>query len=73
MPFGLCNTPTIFQRLVIYIFTNLLFKFILVFVADFSTQSSASQHLECIRVTLIRCRGKKLALNLDKTFLGVQN
>ena len=37
MPFRLCNTTAIFQRLVMYIFTNLLFKFMMVFVNDFST------------------------------------
>ena len=34
MPFGLCNAPATFQRLVIYIFTDLLFKSMTVFVDD---------------------------------------
>ena len=72
MPFGLCNAPAIFQRLVMYIFTDLLFKSMTVFMDDFSTQSSTSHHLECVREALVRCRQMQLALNLDKTFLGVQ-
>ena len=73
MPFGLCNTLATFQRLVIYIFIDLLFKSMTVFVDDFSTQYSVSSHLEYVREAFIRCRKMQLALNLDKTFLNVQN
>ena len=69
MPFGLCNTPATFQRLVMYIFTDLLFKSITVYIDDLSTQSSTR---ECVREALIRYRQMRLALNPDKTFLGVQ-
>ena len=72
MPFGLYNASATFQSLVMYIFTDLLFKYMTVFVDDFSTQSSASTHLEYVREALIRCRKMQLAWNLDKTFLGVQ-
>jgi hypothetical protein len=37
MPFGLYNVPATFQNLVMYIFTDLLFKFMTVFVDGFST------------------------------------
>lgn len=72
MPFGLCNAPATFQRLVMYVFTDLLYKSMTVFVDDFSTQSSAAEHLQCVREALIRCRRMQLALNPEKTFLGVQ-
>ena len=71
MPFGLCNVPATFQRLVMYIFNNLLFKSMTVFVDDFSTQSDVSDYLHCVRKTLVRCRKMRLALNPDKTFLRV--
>lgn len=71
MPFGLCNVLATFQILVMFIFTDLLFKSMTVFVDNFSTQSSASEHLECVREALKRCRKAWLALNLDKTYLGV--
>ena len=71
MPFGLCNASAIFQRLVMYIFTDLLFKSMTIFVDDFSTQSRACSHLECIREAFISVRKMQLALNPDKTFLGV--
>ena len=71
IPFGLCNAPATFQRLVVYIFTDSLFKSIIVFVDNFSTQSNAGSHLECVREALVTCRMMQLALNPDKTFLGV--
>ena len=71
MPFGLCNAPAIYQRLVMYIFTDLLYKFMNVFIDDFSTQSNASSHLDCVKEAFIRCRKMRLALNPDKTFLDV--
>ncbi|BFI32702.1 hypothetical protein MPTK2_3g07970 [Marchantia polymorpha subsp. ruderalis] len=72
MPFGLCNAPATFQRLVTYIFSDLLYKSMTVFIDDFSTQSSIGEHLQCVREALIRCRKMQLALNPEKTFLGVQ-
>ena len=62
MSFGLCNAPATFQRLVMYIFTDLLFKSMIVFIDDFSTQSSTSQHLQCVREVLVGCRQMQLAL-----------
>ena len=72
MPFGLCNAPATFQRLVMYIFSDLLFKSMTVYIDDFSTQSSTKEHVHCVREALVRCRQMRLALNPDKTFLGVQ-
>ena len=72
MPFGLCNAPATFQRLVMYIFTDLLFKSMTIFIVDFSTQSSTSHQLECVREALVRCKHMQLPLNLDKVLLGVQ-
>ena len=71
MPFGLCNAPATFERLVMYIFSDLLFKSMTIYI-DFSTQSSTKEHLHCVKEALVRCRQMRLALNPDKTFLGVQ-
>ena len=71
MPFGLCNALAIFQRLIMYIFNDLLFKSMTVFVDDFSTQSDVSNHLHCVREALMSCKKMRLALSPDKTFLGV--
>ena len=72
MSFRLCNAPATFQRLVMYIFTDLLFKSMTVYIDDFSTQSTNDNHVESVRLALVRCRNMRLALNPDKTFLGVQ-
>ena len=72
MPFGLCNASAILQRLVMYIFTDLLFKSKPVYIDDFSTQSTSDNHVESVMLALVRCRNMRLALNPDKTFLGVQ-
>jgi hypothetical protein len=72
MPFGLCNTPATFQRLIMFIFFDVLYKLMTVFVDDFSIQSDTESHLECVRDALKRCRMAKLALNLEKTYLAVQ-
>ena len=71
MPFGLCNIPATFRRLIINIFSDLLYKSMTVFIDDFSIQSSAILHLEYVGKALVRCRKMRLALNPDKTFLGV--
>ena len=72
MPYGLCYAPATFERLVMYIFTDLFFKSWTIFIDEFSTQYSISQHLECARDTFFRCKMMQLALNPVKTFLGVQ-
>ena len=72
MPFGLCNVPATFQRLVMYIFSDLLYKSMTVYIDDFNTQSSVGDHLECVREALKRCRKVRLALNPEKTYLAVQ-
>ena len=53
-------------------FTELLFKSMTVYIDDFNTQSTSKDHVESVRLALVRCRKMRLALNPDKTFLGVQ-
>ena len=55
-----------------YIFTDLLFKLMTVYINDFNTQSTNDNHVESVRLALVRCRNMRLALNPNKTFLGVQ-
>jgi hypothetical protein len=61
MLFKLYNVFATFQRLVMYISTDLLLKSMTVFVDDFSTQSNANDHLQCVREALIRFRKMQLA------------
>ena len=71
IPFSLSNVPATFERLVMYIFTNLFIKFMTMFLDDFDMQSSANQYLECVKETLMKYRKMQLALNSRKIFLGV--
>lgn len=56
-----------------YVFTDLLFKSMTVFMNDFNTQSYVSLHLECIKEALVKFTKMQLVLNPDKTFLAVHN
>jgi hypothetical protein len=46
MPFGLCNTPTTFQKVVTKMFKPYLNKFVQVFLDDFSVYGDKKNHLE---------------------------
>ena len=70
MPFGLCNAPATFQRAMMAIFKEYLQKFMAVFVDDFTVYSGKEEHLECLRLVLIKCREKKVCLNPFKCLFG---
>jgi hypothetical protein len=55
-----------------FIFFDLLYKSITVFVDDFSIQLDADGHLGCVREALMRCGTAKLTLNPEKTYLVLQ-
>ena len=72
MPFGLCNAPSAFQRAMSFAFSDLLHKSMTVFIDDFSTHSSATEHLHWVRECLIRCRRTGIAVNPDKLYLAIK-
>ena len=51
MPFGLCNAPGTFQRLMMDIFQDFLRHFLEVFIDDFAVFSIRSSHLGFLRKT----------------------
>jgi len=64
MHFGLCNTPTTFQRCMLAIFSDLVEKCIEVFMDDFSVfGASFDQCLENLNTVLKRCVDTNLVLN----------
>ena len=73
MPFGLCNAPGTFQRLMMDIFKDFLRHFIEVFIDDFAVFSSRERHLECLRKTFERCRETNLKLHPGKCFFGMDS
>ena len=67
MPFGLCNAPATFQRIMNTILRNGLDKFVLVFLDDILIFSKTlEEHLEHIKTVLGRLRSEKLFGRLQK-------
>jgi hypothetical protein len=71
MPFGLCNASVTFQKVMTYVFSELLCKSMAVFIDDFSTQTSREEHLEMLKACFQRCREVGISLNLEKVYLAV--
>jgi hypothetical protein len=64
MPFGLCNAPATFQRCVMSIFSDMVEKFIEVFMDDFSVfGSNFDECLYHLKSVLKRCEECNLVLN----------
>lgn len=68
MPFGLCNAPATFQRMMTTIFQNDLRKFLEIFIDDFCVFGSRDQHLNHLQQTFDKCREAQLSLHLEKCF-----
>jgi hypothetical protein len=71
MPFGLCNAPGTFQRLMIDIFIDFLQDFLEVFIDDFAVFSNAETHLGYLRKTFERCRETNLKMHPGKCLFGM--
>ncbi|KAL4337572.1 hypothetical protein AHAS_Ahas12G0123600 [Arachis hypogaea] len=64
MPFGLCNAPVTFQRCMLSIFSDMIEKFIEVFMDDFSVfGDSFPSCLHHLALVLKRCQETNLVLN----------
>jgi hypothetical protein len=73
MPFGLCNAPATFQRWMISIFSDMVERFLEVFMDDFSIfGSSFEEYLHHLTLVLVRCKEKNLVLNWEKCHFMVQ-
>ncbi|XP_057723940.1 uncharacterized protein LOC130939889 [Arachis stenosperma] len=67
MPFGLCNAPATFQKCMLFIFSNMIERFIEVFMDDFSVfDDSISKCLHHLALVLRRCQETNLVLNWEK-------
>jgi hypothetical protein len=73
MPFGLCNAPSTFQRCMISILSDMVERFLAVFMDDFSVfGSSFEECLHHLTLVLVRCKEKNLVLNWEKCHFMVQ-
>jgi Reverse transcriptase (RNA-dependent DNA polymerase) len=74
MPFGLCNAPATFQRLMDRVYQDIAWKFVVVYLDDTIVYSkSFDEHLEHLRETFIRIRQAGLRLNLEKCNFWMQS
>ena len=67
LPFGLCNAPTIFQRVVIEIFSNLVNHCLEIYMDDFTPYgNNFEESLTNLEKVLKRCRETQLSLSTKK-------
>ncbi|XP_059638711.1 uncharacterized protein LOC132280983, partial [Cornus florida] len=73
MPFGLCNAPATFQRCMMSIFSDMVERFLEVFMDDFSVfGSSFDSCLKNLSLVLQRCKETNLILSWEKNHFMVQ-
>jgi hypothetical protein len=74
MPFGLCNAPATFQRCMLSIFSDMVERFLEIFMDDFSVfGDSFDDCLTNLEKVLSRCEEKNLVLNWEKCHFVVTN
>src|SRR2546430_971125 len=74
MPFGLCNAPATFQRCMMAIFSEMVEKFMEIFMDDFTiTGDSFDQCLNNLTLVLQRCIKTNLVLNWEKCYFMVES
>jgi hypothetical protein len=67
LPFGLCNAPTTFQRVVLAIFSDLTNDCVEVYMDDFTVHGEDFQQaLTSLEKVLIRCKETNLSLSNEK-------
>jgi small nuclear ribonucleoprotein (snRNP)-like protein len=73
MPFGLCNAPATFERMMNDILRDFLHKFVTVYLDDVCTYNRTLEaHLEHMRLVLQRFQEEGLKLRLKKCFFGLR-
>src|SRR5436189_3403049 len=73
MPFGLCNAPATFQRLMNTALEDILWKFVMDYIDDISVYSKTwEEHLQHLEEVFKRLRKAKLKINPDKCHFGAQ-
>jgi hypothetical protein len=70
MSFGLKNAPTIFSRVVIDAFKEIIHQFLEVYLDDWTVYSLLKDHVEVLRLMLERCRQCQISLNIKKCIFG---
>jgi hypothetical protein len=72
MPFGLCNAPATFQRMMNDILRDFLHKFVTVYLDDVSIYCrTLEEHMEHLRLVMQRFKEEGFKLRLKKCFFGL--
>src|SRR5438132_11464378 len=67
MPFGLCNAPATFQRLMNQIYKGIAYKYVVVYLDDTNVFSQRFEdHIQHLKEVFTRIRKAGLKLNLEK-------
>src|SRR6266540_1388172 len=67
MPFGLCNVPAIFQRLMNFVLQEHLGEFVMVYLDDIFVYSQTyGEHVQYIKWVLSKLEEANLKLKLEK-------
>ena len=67
MPFGLCNAPATFQRLMDQVYKGIAYKYVVVYLDDTNVFSQTfDDHLRHLREVFTRIRKAGLRLNIEK-------
>lgn len=73
MPFGLCNAPAVFQRMMNNIFRDMIGKRLAVYLDDILIfAKSREELLETIEIVFDRLRQNGLYLNVEKCMVGAE-
>ena len=73
LPFGLCNAPATFQRVVLAIFTDLTNDYVEVYMDDFKIHGNTfKEELNNLKKVLIKCKEQNLSLSYEKCYMTVQ-
>jgi hypothetical protein len=74
MPFGLCNAPATFQRLMDHVYKKIAWKFVVVYLDDTIVYSKIfDEHLTHLAEIFTRIRQARLHLNLEKCTFWMQS
>ena len=71
MPFGLCNAPATFQRIMTQAFQKYLRKFMEIFLDDFCVFSKRKDHLKFLEKCMHQCKEFGISLNSEKCQFGM--
>ena len=71
MTFGLKNAPTIFSRVVVAVFKEIIHEFLEVYFDDWTMFGLLKKHVEALRLMLAKCRQYQIFLNLKKCIFCV--